>query len=211
MALTQKQFLDAAGLQAFWNKTKAYINVEDAKVTTATDTKINGLEFKYNTADKTITLKNGTNTIGTVDATDFIKDSFLQDGKLVEVDGEKVLRLTLLTVERPGATGTTSTVDINVNDLFKVAASNITLTDGTTVEKAVTDLKAEDTAIKNAATTLATRVTALEGTKDDYKAADATLKGEIETAYKAADKEVYDSITAIPEASINALFETAGA
>ena len=139
--LTQKRFLDLPGLSAFWTKAKKYV---DDKSSSLTGT-INGLTFNYVSKDKTIVLKNGDTNIGTVDCTDFIKDSFVQSGEVVtrEGDGKQILRLTLITVERPGETGTTQTIDIDVDKLFSQKAVNITMADGKTVEKALSDVIAE--------------------------------------------------------------------
>ena len=195
MALTQKQYLGATGLTAFWNKIKKYINDEDTKAATAIDTKINSLTIEYNSDAKTISLKSGEVVLSSFDATNFVKDSFLKSGKLVDKDGKKYLELTLNTVERPGTTPVESVVEIDVTRIFEATASNVILTDGTTVEEAVSSLKTESVSIKNAATTLTTRVATLEGSKDDYKAADTA---------------VYDAITAIPTEYISGLFAEGG-
>lgn len=220
--LAQKKYLSAAGLTAFWNKAKDYINAEDGKTVTAIDTKINGLTLAY--ADKKIALKRNGTTLSEFDASDFIKDSFVQSGAIVEkeVGGVKkqTLRLTLITVERPGETGTTQTFDIDVDKLFSQNAADIKMANGKTVEKALSDVIAESGKNKTDITTLNGKVTSLEESQITfgsrmgnieaaYKAADTALGGRIDgvvTDYQAADTAVYDAITAIPTEYINSLF-----
>jgi hypothetical protein len=214
MALTSKQYLDIEGLKAFWAKAKTYIEANSAD-SGEVQSAINTVALAYDSATKKINLTNGSTSLGSVDCTDFIKDAFVKSGKVVTgTDGKTKLQLTLITVERPGDTGTESTVDIDVTDLVKVDASNITLSDGTTVESAVSDLKGADTTNSNAITQEIA----------DRKQADADLESSLTTAYKAADKviadnltqeiadrksgdsEVYAAITAISTTDVEALF-----
>ena len=206
--LAKKQFLDITGLSAFWNKAKAYIDSADSKATSDLTGVINGLTFEYVSVDKKIYLKNGDTTVGRVDCTDFIKDSFVNSGSIVDVDGKQVLRLVLNTVDRPGGTPTTENVDIDVDKLFSQLAKDIKMEDNRTVEVALTTVITESAQNKTDIANLTTRVGALEGSSDDYVAADTVLKNEITTAYEAADLEVYGSIESIPTSEIESLFTT---
>lgn len=239
--LATKKFLDLTGLGAFWAKAKEYV---DAKSSGLTDT-INGLTLNYVSGEKKIYLKKGDTNLGAaIDCTDFIKDSFVQSGEIVEkeVGGvmKQTLRLTLITVERPGAEGTAQTVDIDVDKLFSQKAADIKMENGKTVEWTINEvsdnagmimqahnaLNADyqdtkitingkisdlDAAYKAADTALDGRISALDTA---YKAADTTINGRIdgvEAAYQAADTAVYNSITAIDTTDIDALFTGAQA
>lgn len=193
--LAKKKFLDLAGLSTFWEKAKAYVDAQSSNLTGV----INGLTYGYESADKKIYLKNGETVIGSVDCTDFIKDSFVKSGTVVEVDGKQVLRLVLHTVERPGTTPTTENVDIDVNKLFSQNAVDIKMADGKTVEKALSDVIAESAQNKADIATITSKA-------DDYKTADVALENKITTAYGAADTAIYNSIEAIAVEDINALF-----
>ena len=219
--LTPKKFLDLTGLGAFWTKAKAYVDAKSSGLTGVID----GLKIEYVSGEKKIYLKKGDTNLGAaIDCTDFIKDSFVQSGEIVEKeDGgvkKQTLRLTLITVERPGSEGTTQTIDIDVDKLFSQKAADIKMESGKTVEKALTDViglseliktdlstisgKVKD--LQTADTTLDGKITALD---EAYKAADTTINGRIDAldeAYKAGDTAVYNSITAIDTADINALF-----
>ena len=224
-SLTQKKFLDLTGLGAFWAKAKGYVDAKSSGLTGVID----GLKIEYVSGEKKIYLKKGDTNLGTaIDCTDFVKDSFVKSGEIVEkeVEGEKkqTLRLTLITVDRPGAEGTPQNVDIDVDKLFSQKAADIKMNDGKTVEWAITDvtgnletlrtahnaavgefkaadteldgkITALDTAYKAADNALGDRITTLEGSANDYVTADETLKGEIEAAYKAADAALDQKIT----------------
>lgn len=205
--LAKKSFLDLAGLTKFWEKAKAYIDTADLQASEDLTGVINGLSYSYDTDTKTINLKNGEKLIGTVNCTDFIKDSFVKSGSVVEVGGKQVLRLVLHTVERPGETPTTENVDIDVDKLFSQLAADIKMANGETVEKALTDVIAESAQNKTNIESLTDRVDSIEGSSEDYKAADTALKTEITAAYEAADLAVYDSIEAIATTEIEALFD----
>ena len=194
--LTQKKYLDQAGLSAFWTKVKGYID--------GTATNVGNLALEY-TDDKKIALKRDGAIISSFDASDFIKDSFVQSGEIVEKEGKQFLRLTLNTVERPGAAVETQTVDIDVDKMFSQNASDIKMADGSkTVEEALsavitesaknkTDITALDAAYKAADTALEGKVTTLNGNVADLQAADATLDEKIEgvkTAYQKADADL---------------------
>ena len=198
--LTQKKYLDQAGLSAFWTKVKGYID--------GTATNVGNLALEY-TDDKKIALKRDGAIISSFDASDFIKDSFVQSGEIVEKEVEGVkkqtLRLTLNTVERPGAAVETQTVDIDVDKLFSQSASDIKMEGGSkTVQEALsaviaesaknkTDITALDTAYKAADTALEGKITTLNGNVADLQAADATLDEKIEgvkTAYQKADADL---------------------
>lgn len=180
----------------------------DDKIDSALEELVGKDSFKVSYADKTITIElNGEER--TVDASDFVKDSFVKAGK---VEGTKLV-LTLITVDHPGATGTESTVEIEVGSLLTDLSGKVTALEGTVGDaskglvKQVNDI---DAAYKSADTALGDRITALEGVKDAYKAADDALEEKITTAYESyADTQAetaYNSITAIPAATVTSMF-----
>ena len=220
--LAKKKFLDLPGLSAFWTKAKKYVDDKSSGLTDA----INGLTLDYVSGEKKIYLKKGSTNLGTaIDCTDFIKDSFVQSGVIVEEKGKQTLRLTLITVDRPGETGTTQTVDIDVDKLFSQNAVNIKMADGKTVEKALSDVISESAqnntdittlngkvaALETADTTINGKITALDTA---YKAADEALDGKIsklDTAYKAADTalgERIDGVEAAYQAADTAVYNS---
>ena len=186
--LTKKKFLDITGLGAFWTKAKKYVDDKSSDLTGT----INGLTFNYVSEDKTIVLKNGDTNIGTVNCADFIKDSFVKSGAVVTGDdGKQYLELTLITVERPGETGTTQIVKIDVDKLFSQNASDIKMEGGKSVQVALTNVIAESAKNKTDITTLNGKVTSIEESQITF----GSRLGNIDAAYKAADKALEGKLT----------------
>lgn len=190
MALTTKKYLNQEGLSTVWAKIKSYIDAQSGSAEAVLDTL--DLTYEYVAADKVIVLKSGTTVIGSVDTTAFEKDLRVSAGEIIVKDGKQILKLTVAESDTP--------VEIDVDKLFSQNASDIKMTDGTTVQAAIAALQSSKDDYKAADNTLEENLTKA------YGDADAALKNELKTAYEAADTAVYDSIIAIPTADIEALF-----
>ena len=164
--------------------------------------------FKVSYSNKTITISlNGQSR--TIDASDFVKDSFVKSGKL---EGNNLV-LTIYTVDHPGSLGSESEIRIPIDALLTDLKSKVTALENTVggedsgFVKKVNDVEA---AYKAADTALGNRIATLENGKDDYKGADTALETKITKAYEQyADDQAmtaYNSINSIPVATVNSMF-----
>lgn len=150
-------------------------------------------QFDYSNKTITITLNGSTRTI---DATEFVKDSFVREGK---VEGDKLV-LTLATVERSGEASVDTKIEIPFGSLLTDLDRRVGVLETAVgnaesgLTKKVADLeeayKAADTALGNRIDGLNTKVNDLDTA---YKAADTKLEND----YKFADHELDDKITAL--------------
>lgn len=197
MAFATKKYLDLVGLQEFYDQLKTYIDNGDA---TATSSGTANLALSYVSADKKIYLKKGSTSLGSVDCTDFIKDSFVKSGSVITTGSgstlKHVLRLVLNTVDHPGTTATdTSNIDIDIDTIFSAMLALTTDSIKCTGNESTKTLTTKLSEMVSATSTAQSKANSVETALNTEKSTRAS-----------EDQALYAAFVAITNAEIDEMF-----